>query len=413
MKTQKNLSVTKPIDILYLILLATFPIALIVGNFIINFYILLFSISFLVNFEENKVIFKDKFFYLIIFFFISLLVNLFFSSNPENSFPRILKMIFVIFFIFEIKRLIQRHELGYMQNVYKSWFLIFLILSVDVIFELSFGSNLIGNTSYMHNRIASFFGDELVAGAFYHGFVLFFLCYLVSICSKDYIIIFSIILVLVLSFLIGERSNFIKLFISISIFFSLIIKINYKLKLLTVATVIIILIFTLNFSEKGYKNKYFDQMKIITTSNGYSKFIKQSQYGAHRDTSMKIFKENIFFGVGVKNFRHESGKKKYENNEFLQTNKRQSTHPHQIHHEFLSETGLFGYFSFLIFILSSIFLGLKNYLKEKNIYQLSGIIFVITSVLPILPSGSFLSTFTSGIFWLNFSIMISYVKVKS
>ena len=69
MKTQKNLSITKPIDILYLILLATFPIALIVGNFIINFYILLFSISFLVNFEENKVIFKDKFFYLIIFFF--------------------------------------------------------------------------------------------------------------------------------------------------------------------------------------------------------------------------------------------------------------------------------------------------------------------------------------------------------
>jgi len=128
---------------------------------------------------------------------------------------------------------------------------------------------------------------------------------------------------------------------------------------------------------------------------------------------MKIFKENLFFGVGVKNFRHESGKKKYENNEYLQTNKRQSTHPHQIHHEFLSETGLFGYFSFLIFLLSSVYLGIKSYLKDKNIYQLSSIIFIITSLLPVLPSGSFLSTFTSGIFWLNFSIMISYVKSKS
>jgi O-antigen ligase len=27
---------------------------------------------------------------------------------------------------------------------------------------------------------------------------------------------------------------------------------------------------------------------------------------------------------------------------------RQSTHPHQIHHEFLSETGLFGYVIFFI-----------------------------------------------------------------
>ena len=413
MNTQQNLAIIKPIDILNLFLLFTFPLALIIGNFIINLYILLFSISFLINFKENKVVLKDKFFYLLVFFFISLLINLFFSLNAENSFPRIIKMIFIIFFIFEIKRLIQKYEIGYIQNMYKFWFLIFLVLSIDIIFEFLFGYNLVGNKSYMENRVASFFGDELVAGAFYHGFVLFFFSYLVLRRTRNNILIFSIILVLLISFLIGERSNFIKLFISIVIFSSLIIKINYKLKLFIVSTIIIILITALNFSEKGYKNKYFDQIKIIATSNGYSKFLKQSQYGAHRDASMKIFKDNLFFGVGVKNFRHESGKKKYENNEFLQTNKRQSTHPHQIHHEFLSETGLFGYFSFLIFLLSSVYLGLKSYLKDKNIYQLSSIIFIITSMLPILPSGSFLSTFTSGIFWLNFSIMVSYVKSKS
>jgi O-antigen ligase len=413
MNTQLNLAIVKPLDILYLFLLATFPLALIIGNFIINLYILFFSISFFINFRENKVILKDKYFYLLIFFFISLLINLFFSSNVENSFPRIIKLIFVIFFIFEIKRLIQKYALNYIQNVYKSWFLIFLILTVDIIFELSFGYNLIGNKSYMHNRVASFFGDELIAGAFYHGFVLFFFSYLVLRRSRNYMLIFSIILVLLISFFIGERSNFIKLFISLTIFSSLIIKINNKLKLLTVSSVIIVLIAALNLSDEGYKDKYFEQIKIIATSDGYLKFIKRTQYGAHRDVSMKIFKENLFFGVGVKNFRHESGKKKYENNEFLQTNKRQSTHPHQIHHEFLSETGLFGYFSFLIFLLSSIFLSLKSYLKDKNIYQLSSIIFIITSMLPILPSGSFLSTFTSGIFWLNFAVMISYVKVKS
>jgi len=80
----------------------------------------------------------------------------------------------------------------------------------------------------------------------------------------------------------------------------------------------------------------------------------------------------------------------------------------------LSETGIFGYLSFLIFLLLSLYLGIKSYLKTKNLYQLSGIIFIITSLLPILPSGSFLSTFSSGIFWINFAIMCGYInKTKS
>jgi len=39
-------------------------------------------------------------------------------------------------------------------------------------------------------------------------------------------------------------------------------------------------------------------------------------------------------------------------------------------------------------------MSLKNYIKEKNIYQLSGIIFVCISILPIIPTGAFLSTMT-------------------
>ena len=66
-----------------------------------------------------------------------------------------------------------------------------------------------------------------------------------------------------------------------------------------------------------------------------------------------------------------------------------NTHPHQIHFEFLSETGLFGYTSFLIFILCSIYLSIKNYLTYKNPYQLCGILFVVSTLIPLLPSGSF------------------------
>ena len=91
-----------------------------------------------------------------------------------------------------------------------SWFYIFLAVVFDIIFELIFGHNMIGNISYMPGRIASFFGDELVVGAFYHGFILFFLSYYaLELKPKNNILIFIILGALLVSFLIGERSNFI------------------------------------------------------------------------------------------------------------------------------------------------------------------------------------------------------------
>ena len=405
----KSLEKAKPLDLFNLILLSLYPLALISGNLLINIFIFILSISFFFNFKENKILLKDKIFYLLIFFFISLLINIFFSTNPENSFPRVIKVFFILFFVFEIKRLSQNYGLSYMKYVFSSWFAIFLVLTFDILFEIIFGYNIIGNKSYMPGRIASFFGDELVVGAFFHGFVLFFFSYLIFQKSKSYTLIISIVGVLLIGFLIGERSNFIKIFLSVVIFTSLVVKVNYKLKIATILLVFTTLIVFTNFNEH-YKLRYFDQIKSLFSINGYSNYLKQSQYGAHQNAAIKIFNENFYFGVGIKNFRHEVGKKKYANKEYIKTDARHTTHPHQVHHELLSETGIFGYLSFLIFLLLSLYLAIKSYLKTKNLYQLSGIIFVITSLLPILPSGSFLSTFSSSIFWLNFAIMCSYIK---
>ena len=405
----KNLEKAKPLDLFNLILLSLYPLALISGNLLINISIFILSISFFLNFKENKILLKDKVFYLLIFFFISLLINVFFSTNPENSFPRVIKILFILFFVFEIKRLAQSYGLSYMNYVFSSWFVIFLVLAFDILFEIIFGYNVIGNKSYMPGRIASFFGDELVAGAFFHGFVLFFFSYLIFQKPKTYTLIISIVGILLIGFLIGERSNFIKIFLSVVIFTSLVVKVNYKLKIATILLVFMTLIAFTNFNEH-YKLRYFDQIKSLFSINGYSNYLKQSQYGAQQNAAIKIFNENFYFGVGVKNFRHEVGKKKYANKEYLKTEIRQATHPHQVHHELLSETGIFGYLSFLIFLLLSLYLGIKSYLKTKNLYQLSGIIFIITSLLPILPSGSFFATYSSGIFWLNFAIMCGYIK---
>ena len=407
----------KPLDFITfklfsLFLLALYPLAIISGNLLTNIFILFISLSFFINFKDNKKSFTDKIFYILGFFFISLLVNTIFSIDPQNSFPRVIKILLIIFFILEIKRLIETYETSYLKYIFLSWFLIFFVLSLDIVFEVIFGHNTIGIKSYMPGRIASFFGDELIAGGFYHGFILFFLSYLFTQKINNNILLIIIISILLISFLIGERSNFIKVFLSIIIFSMLSFKVDYKIKI-SVLLIFLISIATIISFNDYYKVRYFSQIKTLFSKNGYTEYMKNSQYGAHRDAAIKILNENFIFGVGIKNYRHEVGKKKYENKDFLITNARVATHPHQIHHELLSETGVFGYLCFLIFLILSLYLGIKNYIKNKSLYLLSSIIFIITSILPLLPSGSFFTTFTSGIFWLNFAIMSGFINTKS
>ena len=80
------------------------------------------------------------------------------------------------------------------------------------------------------------------------------------------------------------------------------------------------------------------------------------------------------------------------------------THPHQIHFEFLAELGLFGYFLFMIFFIYHFY----KFIKKQNYYDnlnISGLLFVFTSLLPILPSGSFFTSHAAALFWMNFALM--------
>ena len=162
------------------------------------------------------------------------------------------------------------------------------------------------------------------------------------------------------------------------------------------------------FIDDYYKARYFHQLKLIFTPNGLTKYLGNSKYGAHRNVAKEIFLDNPIFGVGIKNFRIESKNEKYNDLDHKLNHLRVSNHPHELYYEFLSETGIFGLSCFLIFIFSSIILSLKNYLQKKNIYQLSGLIIVIISILPVIPTGSFLATYTSSIFWINYAIMMGY-----
>ena len=90
-----------------------------------------------------------------------------------------------------------------------------------------------------------------------------------------------------------------------------------------------------------------------------------------------------------------------------------SIHPHQVHFEFLSELGLIGYIYFIIFFLTTILVSFKNYLKSKDYFQLSALLFITASLIPLIPSGSFFTTYSATLFWINFSIMMPSILKKN
>ena len=388
------------------------PLCFLLGNFFINlFFIVLFLIFVSKIFDKDERQFlKDPIFWLMIFFALSLFINIFFSTDSFNSLPRVLKILVFIGFVFLVKKSLITQKSLFEKNIFGAWSITFLIVLFDIIFEIIFGFNVLGFTSYYPGRVASFFNDELVAGSFFLGFAFFTLSYFLNFFSqyKKTIILYVLIMILI-SFFIGERANFIKFLLGISIFILITQKSKWKIYVIGFFSLFLLFSFII-YSSNNYKNRYVVQVDQIFKSGGIQNYLKSSQYGAHYNSAYKIFKNYPVFGIGVKNYRKEVIKDEYENKDYTQTLARWGTHPHQVHFEFLSETGLFGYIIFLLFIFSSIYLSCKNYIKYKNNFQLSGILFVTLSIIPYLPSGSFFSTFPAGLFWINYAIMVSYIK---
>ena len=400
-------------DKILLFFFLTFPIALILGNLIINLYIILIgTIYFVSNFNLNFL--RNKTFQILIFFLISLIINLIFTSNLELSYLRVLKFCFVIFFILSFKHLCGLNK-SYDKIIYKTWFFILLIVIIDLLIEFSFGQNSLGMKSYMPGRLAGFFDDELVVGYFYLGFIFYFFSFIYKNYNKSNFLILTLyFLIILISLIIGERSNLIKLSIGISLIVFLVLDLSI-LKKIIFSIIIVTISITFVMTNQSYKSRYYDQIKQLFQPDGLDKYLKTSEYGAHYNTAYKMFQSNKIFGVGIKNYRVETFKEKYRSDDYRHSRTSVKTHPHQIHFEFLAETGLFGYSAFLMFIFYSLFLSIKNYYKFRNIYQLSAIIFVLMSLIPYLPSGSFFSSFNSSIFWLNYAIMMGYLdrNIKS
>ena len=398
-------------------LISLFPIFLLSGSAINNISIILIDFIFLSHIYKNKKLcfLKNEFFYLLIFLWIFLLFNSLISNNLILSLERSIGFLRFIFFTFAISYYFNLNNKKYLKTILIAWSIIFIIVSLDIIYEYFNGQNILGFKSIYKGRISSFLGDELKIGYFFLGLAFITTVSLYKFLTNNFALILLIFLLLI-SLIIGERSNFIK-FTLITFLFLLFFEkklFSIKKKIILLITFIFTVVTFFSYSQSLTYNRFVKQVFSPIVKEGYHNYLKTTQHGAHRDTAKKIFKDNIFFGSGLKTFRIESQKNKYENKNFKKTAIRASTHPHQIHWEILSETGLVGYMIFFGIFIYVLFKSFKIYFKninKNNHLLLVANLFIFAQLLPIIPSGSFFSTYPASIFWLNFSFLIKPKKI--
>lgn len=397
------------INIAGIVLISALPAVLLSRSAVLNVLILIINFFFIFTIIREKRLnfFDNKYFYALFFFWISMLINSIFSIDVLNSAERAFGFVRFIVLVFAINYFLTLKNSKYQKIIFIAWSLIFTIATLDLIFESIFGFNILGYVSYMPGRLAGFLNKELKIGHFFSAFILIVVSTYYDLSKKHistYVIIF---LFLIVSFLIGERGNFLRT-LGISIIFIFFLE-RQKLnkKIITVAFLIFTTSLIINYNDK-YKTRFWDQFIGSLNKTSYEEYLLNSHYGAHYDAAKQIFKNNILFGVGLKNYRNESAKSIYENKDFLETDSRWATHPHQIHWEFLSETGLFGYSIFIIFF-SFIFIStVRSLISKFNLYQLSALLFIVASILPLIPSGSFFTTYGATLFWINFAVLVSF-----
>ena len=398
------------------LILSIYPITFFLGTGILNLSVVLLDLILIFEIIKKKkyYFFKNSLFFFLIGLWLIFLLNLFFSIDIENSLGRSIGFIRYILFVMTIIYFFNINSGIYRKIILNTWLIIFLIICFDLIYEFFLGKNILGFTSYMPGRLASFFNDELKIGHFYYGFSLIILSHLLNskllekfllinneAHKKDFIFILALIFI-VISFIIGERSNFIKTLTMLSLFI-VFIKLSFnKNKLIIIIGLIIFFLLTINFNQ-AYKSRFINQL-IKPLLNNPITYVSSTNYGDHYKFGLKIFSENKFFGIGLKNYRIEVGDKNYVNS---------SIHPHQTHIEILSELGIVGYLSFIIFFILSYLNYKKNSNKSDQYFKLAGFLFIITSFIPLLPSGSFFTSHAATIFWMNYAFMnLSQKKLK-
>ena len=379
----------------FLVLFSLIPISIISGSLISLSNILLIDISFLILIMVNKdySFLRSKPVKYLFLLYLYLIFNSLISIDREIGLARNLGFIrmiilFVAFNYFFNQKL-------FLKKVLYSWSIILFFILLDVFFESLNGKNIFGYGGDEYGkRLVSFFKDEPIVGGYINGLYLIIIGFLLNETNfkNKNIIVFLSILFLIGIFLTGERSNSIRAFLGLIVFYLAYKEYGIKKKIIFFISIFVLfLIIILN--SQFLKMRYVSQIKThLFTNQLYFQIYK---------SGFEVFKANKIFGVGNKNYRIETCNLDKKENYYC------TTHPHQIYFEMLSEHGILGSILIFVVLYKIIFSKIVKTLRNNNYIMTASFIYLTLIFLPLLPSGAFFNDYMLTLFMINLSIFYS------
>ena len=389
------------------ILILLFPLVLLVGSSVVNTSIIAMNVFFLIHIisEKKLQIFNNDIFYLLLSLWVFLIINTLLNNDFNENYKRSFGFIRFILLVFSFSYFLSYKNFRYKKIIFNFWSFIFIIVSLDLIFEFFFGFNTLGFKSNYDGRLAGFMGDELKIGHWYLCFSLIFLSANYDKNKRFYFIFFTLI---VISFFIGERANFIRIFIAFFAFILIIRRLTLKNSIFFVIPIIFIMLFISNVGNEKFhyfKERYVAEIFGPLKHNSFREFNNSNKYTPLFLNAYTIFKENKLLGVGLGSYYEKSQEvyRTYRVRNYIKMIP--NTHPHQYHFEILATLGLPGYIFIFSFLLYFLFKSFIFYCAKRDPINLSSFLMISVFCLPLIPTGSFFTTYGATLFWLNFSLM--------
>ena len=427
---------------------AFFPISFILGNLIININLVLFCIFGIFHLRSKilttkfdftlKIIF---FLFLVVFFSTSLsfIKSLYFEEYEYTNLIRLIKSVlfFRFFVLLLIIYLLSELNIINFRYFFLSAAFVTLLISIDIIYQYSFGFNIVGLESYGPYHNASFFGNELIAGGFVQNFSFFsilFLSYILRNYNNYSRIVLIGIAICTLGVGIMVSGNRMPLILFILGLF-LVYFFNKKLKNIVLINSIILFIVLgsiISFDSKlqlNFHSLYGNAKGIVVglferiTTNESIILLKEKKLLADAPdegggytriifTGIETWKLHKTFGNGIKSFREDCKRIIIEQQRGMCSN-----HPHNYYLEILTDLGIVGFgfvmaiaSMFIVFIVKNYrFLGGNNL---ANLFLLGATTSLFLEVFPIKTSGSIFTTNDTTYIILMSAIILSHKQLS-
>ena len=297
-----------------------------------------------------------------------------------------------------------------------------IILILDAILQFNIGTNIFGWEKIVPQRVSGFFGDELVLGSYLVRFLPLIVGVYIYVNFNEFnlnktLLLFLIILIFYIGITIsGDRSAFYLSLLFLPFFIKL-RKITYiKKKFFIFGISFLIFLFVLVFNNDSIKKRVIDStissMVIIKVSenNKIERFaLFSDNHQNHIKTAIKIFDDNKFFGIGVKQFRLICNDPKY-----LENKHSCSTHPHNIYFQILAELGLLGFLYITIYFVYVSLKIFKNIFNKKNssinFLNFMALSSIFINLFPFSPSGNFFNNWISIIYFFPLGFYLHSIK---